>query len=152
MLLKNPKRLISLIIVLAVLVILAFVYGQVKRETSVPEGRPVVERQALPVNQLPNEFPKDFPLESGAQVVQNDNEIVNGKRQGHRQFASSKTLEENYQLYKDYLQKTAWTIIRDVNGPAYKSLIGRQANQVLSVSIDQNAESGKVVVNAAVEY
>lgn len=156
--LKNQQKLIYLIVILAVVV--AAVWFLKKQRVPPPgsepakQTTPAVIREALPQEQLPKNFPADFPLipAEKTEIVQNDNVTVEGKQQGRRQFVSDKTLEENYQLYKDYMQKTAWLILSDINEPDYKSLIGRQGSQVLSVSISKNAESGGVIINAVIEY
>ena len=154
---KNQQKPIYLIIILAVVV--AAVWALKQRVPS-PSPKPAeqkttaVAREALPQEQLPKNFPADFPMISAqrTEILQNDNVIVEGKQQGRRQFVSDKTLEENHQLYKDYMQKTAWQIVSDVNELEFKSLIGRRGNLVLSVSISKNSETGKIIVNAAVEY
>jgi hypothetical protein len=148
----NKKIIYSFIILIVILAGVGLMYGKVKRGQNVLEEKNIVERQVLPNEQLPGEFPKDFPLESGAQIMQNQNVTVAGKTQGRRQFVSAKSLDENYQIYKNYMKQTGWEIISDVNEATLKSLIGRQGNQILTVSIGKNSTSGQVIVNAAVEY
>lgn len=65
----------------------------------------------VPVEKLPEGFPADVPLESGAEVTLNfQGTNANGEYQASREFVSKKSAEENFEYYQSVLKRNGWTI------------------------------------------
>lgn len=76
-----------------------------------------------PAGELPNQFPKDFPLEAGAIVDNGYNVAEPTNTQATAHFESKKSLAESFKIYSDYLSKAnGWTVLTTLDTPTVKSI------------------------------
>lgn len=103
----------------------------------------------VPVNTLPDGFSKDFPMQDGEVVLQNNVTTVGGgKTQATRQIQSTKSLNENYALYKNYLEKNNWSFqYLDAASDSVHTIYAVSKGKEINIVMSKNA-SGVVVVDA----
>lgn len=106
-----------------------------------------VEIKEVDKNLLPDKFPADFPIEAGAQILKNYNSEDDDVYQATRQFASKKTVAENYKYYTDYFKANGWKITGSNDGSTIKSVTAEKGGGKISISISQNVSIKAVVVN-----
>lgn len=110
--------------------------------------QPVIQRIAF--DQLPEGFPKDIPLEKGAEILQNYsfyNSDVPSKKQATREFISSNNLNQNLKIYQQYLQKNDWSIYRILQTAEIDGLFARKKGREISIILRPDKTTGKVIVN-----
>ena len=79
--------------------------------TEKPEKTEVAKKE-VPDTQLPEGFPINLPIESGAQITQNFTVTTpDGRTQSTRGYVSTKSLADSYKTFTDYLKKEGWIII-----------------------------------------
>jgi 16S rRNA C967 or C1407 C5-methylase (RsmB/RsmF family) len=92
--------------------------------------------------ELPDKFPKDIPMETGAKVVQNYNATTeDGRFQATRVFESKKTIDENLKIYEEYLKTSKYTLDPVVSVNNYKAVSGKKLNAQLQISLDYNTNT-----------
>lgn len=99
---------------------------------------------------LPANFPKGIPIEtvSEADILENKFETFYSGTTGIRRYLSAKSVQENYNLFKEYFSKNSWTINEyDKNSPTAMQFYGSKANQKLTIAIQKDSASGKVKVS-----
>jgi len=98
---------------------------------------------------LPEGFPADFPKQGDELVLQNHVTTVGGgKVQATRQIQSTKSLNENYTLYKNYLEKNNWSFqYLDAASDSVHTIFATAKGKEMNVVMSRNA-SGVVVVDA----
>jgi hypothetical protein len=103
----------------------------------------------IPLNELPRLLPPDIPLEKNALILQNYSQVIGNREQATRQFLSSKSLKENFEIYQNYLKNKNWSIISTVDGPDLKSLAARKERppDVISITISKNKQTNQVIVD-----
>lgn len=89
----------------------------------------------------PSDFPVDIPIEAGVQVEQSYGLNYVGQKQLTIVFLSSKTIEENYSLYSDFLKKQNWNIVNEYKSPKLSSLYGTKESYDINVTISENTSS-----------
>lgn len=115
--------------------------GSQPTPTPTPSTDPVHLNAANPAPAL---FPLKVPLEAEGKVIN----TIDEPTKAQRSFISSKTVEENYNLYKDYFEKNGWTITdrpepTGVTGQAFDA-----TKNNLKASFETKAnKSGVVTVN-----
>ena len=67
--------------------------------------------------QVPSDYFKGFPMETGAEVLTNNTSASAEGTQSTRKFVSKKTLADNYKLYTNYLKTNGWTIKGTITSP-----------------------------------
>ncbi len=72
----------------------------------------------------PSGFPSDIPVEEGAELEESYDLNYDGQRQLTITFPSTKTVEENYALYEDFLLKNSWDISNKYTEQKIASLYG----------------------------
>lgn len=93
-------------------------------------------------NELPDKFPTDIPIETGAKIIQNYNASTpDGRFQATRVFESAKSMDENLKIYKDYLTSKNYKLQPVVEVPNFKSISGTNDNMNLQVSMNYNAST-----------
>lgn len=93
--------------------------------------------------QFPEKFPKDVPIEEGAQIVQNFNATTaDGRFQATRVFKTKKSLADNLSIYRNFLTDSGFKVESTINKPNYKMVRGTKGNTALQASIDENSKSG----------
>ncbi len=143
---KNHLAFVA-IIVLCIIVLafagLVWVYSVTDRggdKQSMEKPKEVVTKKNIPVEQTPDKFPKDVPIEDGAVITQNYNATaVDGRFQATRTFETTKTLDANYKIYQDYMKNNDWEVKANVNTENYKMLLGVNGTAQLQVSINENS-------------
>jgi hypothetical protein len=154
---KNRRRTILYILVFAA-VALAIggyyywsYYKYKARQTAVPTS---LEMLDVPYDEIdpevvPLRIPQNIPLEKDAAVIANYVDNKSEVFQSTRKFVSKKSLEENYQIYSQYLKDWEWSIISQVDEKdlKYWSATNEKYLGVLGITISRNANSGEVVVD-----
>lgn len=115
----------------------------------IPEFKPVVTKVAN--EKLPDKFPADLPLETGAKVVDNYNATsTSGNVQATREYESAKTPEQNYGVYNDFFNKNNWEVLTSSNTTTDRSLTVRKEQTVIQVLFYQNTVTKASVVRVNV--
>lgn len=116
-------------------------------QNQIKEKKEIVKKDVAP-DVVPERFPANIPIESGAKITQNYNATApDGRFQATRVFATSLTLAQNLKIYRDFLVKDGWKIETTLDMENYKMILGSKANAQLQVSIDNNAAIGLKTVN-----
>lgn len=103
----------------------------------------------VPVHSLPDGFPTDFPQDIEEVVLQNNIATLGGgKIQATRQIQSTKNLNENYRLYKNYLEKHGWSFqYLDAASESVRTIFAVSKGKEMNVVMSKNA-TGVVMVDA----
>lgn len=148
-----PKSVYVVFGVVALIVIAAlayFAFSSKRKQSAEPvkktttlnkleESRTNLVKKEVNPSQLPDKFPSDIPLEAGAKIEQNfTQQAESGQFQATRVFATAKTLEENYNIYLNYMKSSGWTVISNINQETLKSLTGKKGTALLQIDINQN--------------
>lgn len=153
------KKVIAGLLVLALVIIaVVYVYPMLKKdevvEVTPPEEvfKPVTTQTQVPVDQVPDQFPENVPIEAGAAITQNYNvKDVDGSTQATRAFISKNTMAANLSLYKAWLTANNWEINATVDTPAYKMISGTKPKQELQVSISENVANKEITVTVSLK-
>ncbi|HEX3099864.1 MAG TPA: hypothetical protein VHQ41_02735 [Patescibacteria group bacterium] len=106
-----------------------------------------VQQKDLPVNQVPEKFPTDVPIETGATITQNYNATADdGRFQATRAFETNKSLAENLTLYTNYLKAGGWTLNPVIDQDMFKLISGSKGNQQIQFAMTENNVSHKKTV------
>lgn len=146
------KKIIALAAILAVLVVAYVVYKQTKpapkadQTTSVKADQ--IVKKEVEANKVPEKFPVDVPIESGAKITQNYNATApDGRFQATRVFETEKSLVYNFALYRNYLTSVGYKEQSTIDTPNYKMVSSTKGNVNLQVSIDENSQFHAKTVN-----
>ena len=155
------KKIIILIVVLAVTAGVALWASRGQKSTSKQSqktGQQSEEQQPAPpplkvtksevdASKLPSQFPANIPIESGAKITQNYNASAeNGLYQATRAFESAKTLDENFKLYSDFVQRDGWKLLTGLNQDKLKVIAAQKDKANLQITMSVNSQSGKNIV------
>lgn len=147
---KKVTWVIVILVVVAILAIIGIALSKSKQNSQ--EEKPAefkVQQTDVSNDQLPEKFPGDIPLETGAKVTQNYNATTtDGRFQATRTFESKKTLDDNMKIYTDYAKKAGWTLGTAIDQPKLKVVSANKGNMNLVVTINQS--SGITTVNITV--
>jgi hypothetical protein len=158
MLSSNQKKIIAVIIVL-ILAVVGFLFlrknnfikgpgsedNKLPQESQVPEE---IERKS--VEEIPVELPADLPFEEGQTLIRN--EVLTSPTTNEIQFArgyySQKTVNENYEIFKKYLNDNGWKILFDTKEENYAMLGSTKSgvNGNLQITVSKNSVTGDVTV------
>lgn len=144
----KQKPVVIILIALAVFVIVVLVakYSGLKGSNNKPvknnqsevKHNPAEDYKLTSVDskKLPDLMPANIPFETGAVVQQNFQGVndVTGERQATRVFVSAKTLQENYDSYKNYLEKNGWSLGQTYNAAEIKIISATKDKASLVVS------------------
>lgn len=98
----------------------------------------VVGKTNVDFSKLPERFPTNIPMESGAKLTQNYNATTpTGQFQATRTFETKQTLVANQTLYTDFLKKDGWAIKGTTDNPTYKMVMGVKGKQALLIAINE---------------
>ena len=104
--------------------------------------------------EMPTDFPSNIPVEKGAEVQQSYGLNYDGQKQLSIVFLSAKTVEENFALYKDFLEKENWNIYNKYESPEISSLYGygaKESNEInIAISENTSVASTKSQVSISV--
>lgn len=110
-----------------------------------------VSQTAVESTKLPEKFPTDLPLETGAKVTQNYTATtVSGVMQSTRVYETKKTLDENYKIYKDYLKKASWSIENDINEATRKILVASKGDSQMTIVMNKSETVSTIELNVSV--
>jgi len=93
---------------------------------------------------IPTDFPTDIPVEQGVTVEQSYSLNYVGQKQLTIVFPSSKTVEENYALYADFLKNKNWNISNKYESMKVSSLYGTKESNDINVTISDNTSNPSV--------
>jgi hypothetical protein len=159
---NKSKKITYLIIILILFAVLAYAMSRNKAIQTIapvsvehntgqtpPAPKLVVNKTEVAGNVLPQKFPKDVPLEKGAPLTQDYNATTNdGRFQATVEFVTAKSLADNYDLYKSYMNKSGWKIVVDNNGTnGLKVLAGDKSGAQLQVTMGTNSVTNQNTVS-----
>ena len=166
---RNKKIVIGAVIIIAAAGFLTFLLARSQEavKPTIPnmtEGEtefnsatqtPNIVKEEVDTKNLPEALPSDLPLEAEAEVKENS--VVSspdkpGVTQYTRKYTSQKSLDENYEIYKDYLQKNGWNILTSIEEDGLRSLIAANADnsKQMFVTISENSLTGEVTVDVTI--
>lgn len=134
------------LVVFAVIVVGALIGLMVTRHNQPPAASQIaplqVNKTEVSTEKLPEKFPTDIPLESGANIINNYNATTpDGRFQATRTFQTSKSLSDNLAIYSKYLTDHKW-VVKTVSGSeSAKMVSGSKDNQRLQITLSENSES-----------
>lgn len=139
------KTHLNLIVAIAFLILVviffAAVYHLKFNKNKVPQIN--IAKSELPVDQVPQLFPKDVPIEKGAKITQNYNATSpDGRFQATRTFETKKDLSESFKIYEDYFKKNGWEVQASLDQENYKMLYAYKNKGFMQVSMNNNTTSG----------
>lgn len=104
----------------------------------------------VPTSTVPSALPANLPLEAGAKVLQNFEGSVkdSNQTQSTRVYVSSKTVDQNFTIYKKYLQDNNWMITSTVDQPNVKNFDASKGTSRMTVTIAKDS-AGQVTVNVS---
>ncbi len=137
----------SLSLVTAVLLVFLFFYN---RSTSDKSTTNVVTTPLISTST--EGFPSDFPFEKGSKVfdsyqAENKSEFTN---QTTRTYETNKSLAENYEIFNKYFKDNNWVVESNQSGSSYRTIIARNKDLVVQVSITENKTTKIKTVSASV--
>lgn len=107
---------------------------KIPKEVKIPEP----ERSDFGTN-IPSEFPSDILIEKDAVVQQSYSLTYEGQKQLSIVFVSQKTVKENFNLYRDFLEKQAWRVVNEYESETLSSLYGNREKNDINVTISGNS-------------
>lgn len=144
----DQDQLFKLVVLIAALLALLYVALLLANESKQRTGQTEVvqqesnlpiEKVAIPNEKLPGLFPSDIPVETGVEIIENSQVTTDdGVVQVIRIFESAKSMNENYNLYLNYLTRNDWQITNQDNGSTQKLLRGKKGYQTLLIIMDPN--------------
>lgn len=141
----RTKEIIALVVfgIIVVAIVWWFTQNFQKPEPIlIPEPDPKLgyEVTQSPAGALPEQFPRDFPLEAQSLVDNSYNVYSPDKFQATVHFESGNTLEKSFKTYSDYLtKKNGWTVQNTLNTPLVKSITAENTEGTLvTVNMAQN--------------
>lgn len=142
----NAQKIIIVIVLLAVLGGLGYGLSKklLREEPTVSEG-PVAKVFTYEGDNPPPSFPRELLISERGETVQNYEAVTNDGRfkQSTYAFASSKSLEELYELYTGKLKELGWEVKAGLDQPSLKAISASKASASVSISISSNASTGK---------
>lgn len=148
-----------IIIVLLVLVLILALLWQYKENEQLSVNEPVknenIEVQNVSANELPAAIPENIPMEEDAVILENDIITASekpGVTQYTRKFVSNKSLEENYAIYKDFIDFNNWEVVSSVEEETLMLLIAVNPDKTeqLFVTVSKNTINKEVTVDLTV--
>ncbi len=155
---KNEyAKTILLVVAAVILILIIFIYNRTNKSIEPNQSRlpvPSVLAGDLAANKLPDNFPKDIPLEKGAKVLQNYQKTSSdGSVQLVREFVTSKTIADNLQTYQDYMDNNGWKRSAGmIDQPKFKSFSATKDNVLLQVTIQENTSTRQIIVGIYVTF
>ena len=162
---QNRNRKLLIILVLALIIALGFVlYHQnknkksklnneqsnISKSTEKKAEQPNVTKRNIAFNDV-SKFPKDFPFEKNANVIENYSVFKNKLPvQTTRKFETKIGLNENYRIYSDYFSINSWKVSDNKDDADYKLIIAKKDNQVVQLTISKNSITNIATVEATV--
>lgn len=109
----NKKLLILLIISLAAAALAVVYFGLVSNAPTTntqDEVKPfAVDKKDLSAASLPPGFQKDFPVETGSEILQNyQAQTTDGRTQSTRIVSTKRAIPETVSIYKNYFANLGW--------------------------------------------
>ena len=142
------KKVLVFIIVVALIVTAGIVYW-----TQFRGGQDIVvpvDVTNLDENKLPVGIPKDLPMEENAQILQNyeAKEQDSNNLQSTRQYISQKSLQENFDLYKKYLEDNNWVILTATDMDDLKGIMAKNnSGEIMDITFSKNQITDEITVD-----
>jgi len=86
-----------------------------------------------------SDFPTDIPIEEGVQVDQSYGLNYVEQKQLTIVFLSTKTVEDNYALYADFLEKQNWNVVNKYESTKLSSFYATKESNDINVTISGNS-------------
>ncbi len=100
---------------------------------------------------IPDIFPKDFPWEKNARILNNYMQPKDTAGQFTRAFVSQKTAEENFTLFQKYFKDNGWKVLNSYDQKDIKLLTVKKDQFTANVSINSGQTPGILsVVEASI--
>lgn len=94
----------------------------------------------VPISILPNNFPSNLPIETGAQLLENYEAVApDNRKQSTQVYTTRKSLSENIKIYSDYMQKNGWQITSQEDKPTYKMIYGSKAGSFMQIDLTEQS-------------
>lgn len=117
--------------------------------------------QELDPTRIPPAFPSDLPLEQGVllenqisenQVPNTNTFKVEQETQSTRKYISQKSLEENYEIFGNYLSQNNWKVVYKLDEKNVKAYMAKKegVEGMLKVSISKNTLTQDVMVELSI--
>ena len=137
------NQLLKILVVVAVLFLLLYVAIQIntfKNDKLATQPLPAqVQKTNVDFDKVPEKFPTNIPIESGARLTQNYNAVTpEGAFQATRTFVTEKSLTENIDFYTDFLSKDGWKTNLSADQANFKMISGAKDGKKINISADEN--------------
>ncbi len=145
---ERKKFYLWAIITLCLIVIAVIVFVVANRPARPAAPNNVVVNN-LSIYSMPENFPSNIPIEMGATITQNYNATTaDGKIQATRAFASKKTVDYNFEFYKNFINdpQNGWTYLNEVNDLIHGALFASGSGGILSINISAGSAPGTSMV------
>lgn len=135
----NLRKILTVSVLVAVFVLIGL-YARIEVVTNPAEQYQKVDYGT----NIPTDFPTDIPIEEGVKVEQSYGLNYVGQKQLTFVFLSSKTTEENYAIYVDFLEKQNWNVSNKYASSTVSSLYGTKGSYDINVTIHENEQNSSV--------
>jgi hypothetical protein len=149
---KDTRLIVACLFFIGIVVYSVFEYD---RLTFVSPVLSTTQKTTVPVvtavdsTKLPERFPADFPIEAGAQILNNYNAEDGVSIQATRKFVSSKTLKENFVFYFFYFNKNGWELKDVLNDKTTKSMFAEKGSASLTLTMTEDIKTKKSIVDVS---
>lgn len=99
---------------------------------------------------MPADFPANIPFEQGVKMEQSYALDYPEQKQLTVNFASLKTVKQNYDLYEAFLNGDKWTISNRSEDEKISSLYGAKGNNEINITIALDETAGRAKVSISV--
>lgn len=114
-----------------------------------PEVKEEITRTAVPQSNLPPKFPAGIPIEKDAEILTNLYVTTpSGDFQSTRMFITSESLDDNFDLYKQYFMSNNWVIASSSNSdPKLKQISAKKDDLLVQVVLNEVPSRKTVEIN-----
>lgn len=145
---KKTYQVFLVIGLIAVVVVAVLTIIKMKQKTTPEKKEITVKTKDYNPEELPDKFPKEIPLEKDATVIiNNDTTSSIGHFSAIRRFESKKTLQDNFDLYKDFFNKNGWTIANTVDTENLKIINASKDKMSVRIDINKNTVTNIITVD-----
>jgi hypothetical protein len=104
--------------------------------------------------QLPANFPAKLPIETGAQVLQNETILnsITGKHDAQYIYVTTQSISQNLAAYQKYLTANKWKVTSTVDQPEFQAINASEASTTLSIILDYKSAAPQDQVSLSYIY
>jgi hypothetical protein len=108
----------------------------------------------IDLGKLPPNMPTDLPWENGVQIIGNHQVVDSetGIHRSDRSYITSKTMQQNLDIYKKYLKDNNWNISTTTDQADYKVLVAKKGNTQLEINLNYHFGPGNNIVTVFYSY